>query len=820
MDKSRSNYRFGTRVLTVIETGIELLTELDGELEVIVSSDDNYLTHGSGESAAIWKAAGLQLDEYVNHNRPALRLADVWPTIAGNLKLKAIYHAVKLDLDTNRNLSAESARELYGKILDLAGNTLIKKVALPLLGAGEGGMEADVSATAFAEALHTRSSITSATEHVYLVCSPDNYKSICRIMERKQIAPIGPFIFEAVKYLPEAHSARILELLNSMSNPENILSSVSLLDLLVDGLIIAASQNAKSEDLELEKRLQEGIIPDNLESATLECKLSYVKDLLDKINKPMASSMLNMCNAAVEAKNRLVCSVQNIEALSIILDASIAVARHIIFIAEGKSTGATGSLKTIISKNIAPMDAGNIAGLFGGSGVARGVAGGVAGGVGWALLGGPVGGIIGYLISSYITKNNDAYNSESHHDISNATSHNTLNKQSQTDIVSTDAHNLSTQQSNLHGSSFCSSAADNHFTQQSNISNVSKIVARIHLTQKTDPVRNIHALLVQEMNEEQKNELVDELGKQGYSGADNLRILEYCVREPNLIGLLVNHIGAPRLRKILKEYGYDKLAPTTNTEVLASKLIEHFGFPLLLEPRGLNSVASDIEVFKSRLVSVNDIEEMSGLVIQAGRELEYLLQIFIRFLCKVLFREAPEPYLQSNNQLEKTKKLDQCSLGTLIQILFFLSKTINTMTQANVLLPRVSERYLIPDNSNKLSELRNKFAHFKNDKKGNDISIMHHAKEFFEQAENLLSYLANNNYRVFPHVIRVSGVVVDEWGRRTVEAKTDNGKHESIFTDDILEPGSIYLMHPLTNPMRVDPILVPAGDLNPLQRHE
>ena len=36
---------------------------------------------------------------------------------------------------------------------------------------------------------------------------------------------------------------------------------------------------------------------------------------------------------------------------------------------------------------------------------------------------------------------------------------------------------------------------------------------------------------------------------------------------------------------------------------------------------------------------------------------------------------------------------------------------------------------------------------------------------------------------------------------------------ETIFTDEPVRPGETYLMYPLSNPLRVDPILVPAGDV-------
>ena len=67
--------------------------------------------------------------------------------------------------------------------------------------------------------------------------------------------------------------------------------------------------------------------------------------------------------------------------------------------------------------------------------------------------------------------------------------------------------------------------------------------------------------------------------------------------------------------------------------------------------------------------------------------------------------------------------------------------------------------------------------------------------------------------RIFPLVVRVDSIGFDRWGRRTIRGWSDEQREEVLFTDDELRPGEIYFMHPLSNPLRVEPILVPAGDL-------
>src|SRR5258708_39522859 len=61
---------------------------------------------------------------------------------------------------------------------------------------------------------------------------------------------------------------------------------------------------------------------------------------------------------------------------------------------------------------------------------------------------------------------------------------------------------------------------------------------------------------------------------------------------------------------------------------------------------------------------------------------------------------------------------------------------------------------------------------------------------------------------LYPPVISVSKTTVDAYGRRLIEAVDDSGEKHTIFTADGLDPGHLYFMHPTTNPMRVNPILV------------
>ena len=65
---------------------------------------------------------------------------------------------------------------------------------------------------------------------------------------------------------------------------------------------------------------------------------------------------------------------------------------------------------------------------------------------------------------------------------------------------------------------------------------------------------------------------------------------------------------------------------------------------------------------------------------------------------------------------------------------------------------------------------------------------------------------------MFPRVLRVTEIRYDQWSRRLAQAESEDGSIETIFCDHVLRPGEIYFMHPRSNPIRVDPLLIPAGD--------
>jgi O-acetyl-ADP-ribose deacetylase (regulator of RNase III) len=135
--------------------------------DVLVSSDDAYLTMGGGVSAAIRRAAGQQIILEAAKKVPA-KLGDVIVTGAGALPAKHVFHAITI---ANGEATA-------GDVVTLATRrslTLLKalglsSIAFPTIGAGLAGFSLEDVATNMAEAIfgELRDSEEPLTVTIYL----------------------------------------------------------------------------------------------------------------------------------------------------------------------------------------------------------------------------------------------------------------------------------------------------------------------------------------------------------------------------------------------------------------------------------------------------------------------------------------------------------------------------------------------------------------------------------------------------------------------------------------------------------------------------
>jgi O-acetyl-ADP-ribose deacetylase (regulator of RNase III) len=115
--------------------------------DVLVSSDDNYLTMGGGVSAAVRRAAGPALVADGRKHIPA-NLGDVVVTSAGTLPAKYVFHGVTIDMRNAVYADAGTVRRITRRCLELAATLGVRAIAFPALGTGVAGVPAEPCAEA------------------------------------------------------------------------------------------------------------------------------------------------------------------------------------------------------------------------------------------------------------------------------------------------------------------------------------------------------------------------------------------------------------------------------------------------------------------------------------------------------------------------------------------------------------------------------------------------------------------------------------------------------------------------------------------------
>jgi O-acetyl-ADP-ribose deacetylase (regulator of RNase III) len=118
--------------------------------DVLVSSDDSYLTMGGGVSAAIRRAAGQSILLEVAKMIPA-KLGDVVVTGAGSLPAKHVFHAITIG-DSEANVG-DVVSAATRRCLTLLRTLGLSSIAFPAIGAGAAGFAYDEVATHMAEVI-------------------------------------------------------------------------------------------------------------------------------------------------------------------------------------------------------------------------------------------------------------------------------------------------------------------------------------------------------------------------------------------------------------------------------------------------------------------------------------------------------------------------------------------------------------------------------------------------------------------------------------------------------------------------------------------
>jgi O-acetyl-ADP-ribose deacetylase (regulator of RNase III) len=735
-------FKIGSRRITVTSKS---LARLGKRVDVIVSSDDNHLSHGGGVSTALWEAAGRDLALALVNGTPPLHLGDIYRTLAFRLNAQYLLHAVTIDLDSGQSVSPGDLGSLFRRLL-IESESYGTSVGLPLVGAGASGLDASQVLRGMTDALtawldwpcRLTDVIVSAPEHFALaleyidalgawhpladtITSEDPWPSNCTDIPQR---------WERAELLSgEARSWALIE-----TGEECLGAMTGLLSNCIDE---GKVQNEVSLPAEVRHVLRFG--PHGLEhvdpSRSLARAVETYEALAWLVGEELPSYLRVALRDLVTARNRL---------------------------AHGSSVlspyevwdPACGAIRALTEQFWAP--------------------GHLCDAVDWAPL---------YRPDSVSSKEFEIYARGPRDD----------------SCIREAPAAYPTRSDRAPGSHVASGATG---------------VSSRSEDPGTQPVRRLARFLTEHLNADQLAELDAELAADGHSGRKELTRLEHWAREPDPVAILVHEFIPSELRQFVERYVGRKPGRDESPERLAESLLVWTGFRVPREPLGLPHAKREIGKALDRIRTGSELD-FRGAVNAAAENLERVLRILIRFVCRVAFKTNEQTYCKERNLIESGKAVERSSLGKLEEILDYMQSELEQPATENALaFERVfGTRRILPENKPKsIAALRNAVTHYREGGRSTR-ELYQEVLTFLTEATKFVEGLENAGSRVFPLVVTVEEVRFDRWNRCFVRVSTDEGRSETIFTDESLTPGQTYLMHPLNNPVRVDPILVPAGNL-------
>lgn len=144
------SYQFGKSQLT-----IEFGDITSAKTQVIVSSDDCYITMGGGVSASILRAGGQEIMIDAAKKVPA-KLGDVIVTTAGRLRAQYIFHAITLEQYADQIPARQVVRNSVTRCFELLDAFGLESIAFPAIGAGVARFSYDDVAVEMADVIAAR----------------------------------------------------------------------------------------------------------------------------------------------------------------------------------------------------------------------------------------------------------------------------------------------------------------------------------------------------------------------------------------------------------------------------------------------------------------------------------------------------------------------------------------------------------------------------------------------------------------------------------------------------------------------------------------
>ncbi|MGB9177921.1 MAG: protein kinase [Pyrinomonadaceae bacterium] len=340
-------------------------------------------------------------------------------------------------------------------------------------------------------------------------------------------------------------------------------------------------------------------------------------------------------------------------------------------------------------------------------------------------------------------------------------------------------------------------------------------LAHIGLTSEesnTAPV-NLARLLMKNLGAEDKAFLASSLEQQGFRSfrkeaehrlADLIQ--EYCyIASP--YDVLADNCTTRQLADLAKDLYLEKRTTTAREDLIAD-ILEAVGF--LPGPRqipGVETTQSFLEGQLLELAHVTTSDECSGMVHSGLSAVERTVDLLVRFFGQLFYSSGFNAFLSTQAD---GKPWNRLTFGQKVKAL----RALCTRPPALPLLDRVGQAFewpIIPpavfDGLDELVKNRNRLAH--QIERGTFNDSQRFGRQVLTAAVEVIADLARNEFIKLFRVVQIISRQDDIYGRHFYLGRDDRGHSERIFTPLPLEVGKLYLFYPLTNPVRINPLIFP-----------
>jgi O-acetyl-ADP-ribose deacetylase (regulator of RNase III) len=131
--------------------------------DALVNAANDRLMMGGGVAAALRSRGGIEIHEEAIQHAPKPP-GSVVRTGAGKLAARFVYHAVVIDYETRGGTSEADVRVVVLELVRRSLEDSVRSMALPLFGAGVGGLGAEQSLLAILDALEEAGSFGAADD--------------------------------------------------------------------------------------------------------------------------------------------------------------------------------------------------------------------------------------------------------------------------------------------------------------------------------------------------------------------------------------------------------------------------------------------------------------------------------------------------------------------------------------------------------------------------------------------------------------------------------------------------------------------------------